>query len=447
MDRLESAKEKLKTALDEQERACGDILREQDEMESKLIERLKLLDEKKLKCSAANGNLDASDNDLIEINAGGKIIAAKRTTLTQLSGTKNLISGRETRLEALFGGRWDKNLLRDDSGRIFLDVNGDCFQAIVDWLNELTISSEDKRPETPTIDDEFKPMIEQYMQLFGIKNASTPDKLVLIVKREVDRFAKEVNEAINEKWKSLRVLKVEVESLEKSFQDEEHFIEFLSSGEKKDIITLNVSGTAMVTKRDTLRFVEDSVLAQQFDDTKWTVQGSNNTRGVKEWSPKDVTKWVKDVEGIKKSVSKLFKENEINGLELLALNEVGLEKMGVTRPGTICLLMKAIKQLEKSTQDVSTLIEYSPYCFGKLLDCLRLKHLHSKELIDDFSSPTVSSDQKERYKKVVEYYFPGDSPKFLRPKASARHRSKRRKQSIYEYSSSDSSSSSSSSSS
>ena len=69
-------------------------------------------------------------------------------------------------------------------------------------------------------------------------------------------------------------------------------------GEKKDVITLNVSGTVMLTKRDTLMFVEDSVLAQQFDDTKWTVQGSNNTKRerVKEWSPEDVTKRVKDVE-------------------------------------------------------------------------------------------------------------------------------------------------------
>mmetsp|Transcript_20594 Transcript_20594/g.32238 ORF Transcript_20594/g.32238 Transcript_20594/m.32238 type:complete len:439 (+) Transcript_20594:2-1318(+) len=428
MDRLESAKKKLKTALDEQERACGDIIRKQDEVESKLLERLKLLDEKKLRCTAENGNLDASDNDLIEINAGGKIIAAKRRTLTQLKGTKNYMSGRETRLEGLFNGRWDKKLLRDDSGRIFLDVNGNCFLAIVDWLNELTISSEDKRPDTPTISDEFKPILAQYMQLFGMRNASaTPDKLfVYVVERAADQFTKEINEAINEKWKSLQFLKDEVEKLEKSYQDEEQFINFLSSGENKDIITLNVSGTVMMTKRDTLMFVKDSVLAQQFDDTKWTVQGSNNLRGVKEWSPEDVTKWVKDVEGLKKSVSNIFKENEINGLELLALNEVGLEKMGVTRPGTICLLMKAIKQLEKSTQGVSTLIEYSPYCFGKLLDCLRLKHVHFNDFIDQLSSPTISSDQKERYKKVVEYYFPGDSPKFLLPEVENVYKRKRK---------------------
>ena len=42
-----------------------------------------------------------------------------------------------TRLEALFSGRWDKKLSRDGHGRIFLDVDPTCFQAIVDYLSEM----------------------------------------------------------------------------------------------------------------------------------------------------------------------------------------------------------------------------------------------------------------------------------------------------------------------
>ena len=38
-------------------------------------------------------------------------------------------------------------------------------------------------------------------------------------------------------------------------------------------MTLNVSGTVMATKRDTLLVISESMLAQQFDDTKWTEQG------------------------------------------------------------------------------------------------------------------------------------------------------------------------------
>ena len=103
---------------------------ELDDIESKLNERMDELNNKKQQIAETNGNTNISGDDLIEINAGGKIIAAKRSTLTQLDGT---------RLEALFSGRWDKKILRDSHGRIFLDVNPKCFQAIVDYLTELLI--------------------------------------------------------------------------------------------------------------------------------------------------------------------------------------------------------------------------------------------------------------------------------------------------------------------
>ena len=222
------------------------------------------------------------------------------------------------------------------------------------------------------------------------------------------------NEAINEKWKSLNVLEDEVTSLEQSFKDEEHFIESLSqaSGEKSDNVTLNVSGTMMVTKRATLLFAEDSVLAQQFDDTKWTEQG--NTPKVKKWTPEDVTNWVKSIVGIPDDVASLFWENEINGLELLALNENGLKMLGVKRVGTICILFDEISSLKKATnEDMATLIEHSPYCFGKILDYLRLKQLHSVDLLEEPALPTVRDSQKNRFEKVVKYYFPGDSSTFI----------------------------------
>eukprot|EP00984_Skeletonema_dohrnii_P009022 scaffold3383_cov129-Skeletonema_dohrnii-CCMP3373.AAC.2 len=390
MEQLKNAEKKLKAAHDSREIAYAAEIKKLDDVKTTLLDRLHDLNEQKQQCAAVNGNVNVRDDDLIEINAGGKIIVARRSVLCQVKGT---------RFEALFSGRWDKKLLQDSSGRIFLDVNGDCFQAIVDYLNELAISSEDERTKMPTISDEYKYLLSQYTVLFGLSRFEQPHS-----KREKFpefRFSADINEAINEKWESLNALQDEITSLEKSFVDEQHFIDSFVSGEKKDIITLNVSGTVMTTNRATLMIVEDSVLAQQFDDTKWTVQGSNNTRGVKEWTPKEVSEWVKNFEGIKEKVSKLFKKNEINGLELLALNEFGLEKMGVSRPGTICLLIKAIKQLEKSTQDVSTLIEYSPYCFGKILDYLRLKFVHSKELIDKPTLPTVSNDQKERKKTLA----------------------------------------------
>jgi len=168
----------------------------------------------------------------------------------------------------------------------------------------------------------------------------------------------------------------------------------------------------MATKRETLLVIDESMLAQQFDDTKWTEQGCKNMR-VSEWTSEEIAKWVKKISNIQEDVSNLFQENDINGAELLALNEFGLEKIGVKRAGTICLLLKEIKQLEKASQDVVTFIEQSPYCFGKLVDFLRLKHLSSLGLTVDPALPSVCEQKKDMFEKMIRYYFPGDSSKLI----------------------------------
>lgn len=75
-----------------------------------VLDRFNKLEEEKVAAVASNGDEDVSDDDIIEINAGGKIISTQRGTLTRWEGT---------RLEALFSGRWEKMLLRDGDGRIF----------------------------------------------------------------------------------------------------------------------------------------------------------------------------------------------------------------------------------------------------------------------------------------------------------------------------------------
>ena len=570
-----------------------------------LLDRLHEFEERTQNSAIYDGSEYVRDDDVVEINAGGKIIAARRNTLCQLTGT---------RLEALFSGRWDKKLQRDGSGRIFLDINGDCFQAIVDFLNEMTISSEEDPSEPPTVDDDgYRQVLGQYLELFGLRippqmpdtniitqysqlkllhkwlngekcgsisggssdvelsliyhsskenlsnetfhkrcgnqgntliiietmeghivggytnenwsspedsssvgfwskanksflfamsgfDLSSPSKMDLInpnckhaiyncsqygaafgggcaqcdlkvtgsrvylntghiyergkseklsdghsytineievfrvsnvssahhhtqlqqqqqlrkssKRKQVERFTKEINRAINEKWATLRELEAELRSLEESFDDEELFINTFASGERKDIITLNVSGTIMVTKRSTLQVAEDSVLARQFDDTKWTERGCSNLQ-VKEWSPDEVSEWVENIDGIPDDFADLFTEHNVSGCELIALNEFGLKDIGVKRAGTICLLLKEIKKLEGTCDYIVTLIEHSPYCFGKILDHLRLKRLHDEDFIDEPPLPTVCDNQKNRFEKVVRYYFPGNSSEYI----------------------------------
>lgn len=82
---------------------------------------------------------------------------------------------------------------------------------------------------------------------------------------------------------------------------------------------------------------------------------------------------MKSIEDVPDEVAQLFLENEIKGSELLALDRDGLKDK---RVGTICILLDKISALKReASQGVVTLIEHSPYCFGKILDYLRLSIL------------------------------------------------------------------------
>ena len=108
-----------------------------------------------------------------------------------------------------------------------------------------------------------------------------------------------------------------------------------------------------------------------------------------------------------------MEENEITGRELLAMSMEGLKMVGIERAGTLCLLLEEIKVLKQASQDVTTLIEHSPYCFGKILDYLRFKNLHSLGLAEEPDLPKVCESERSRFKKVVKYYFPGDNANFI----------------------------------
>ena len=126
MDELSGSNKRLKSARDSILQDMDNMIAALDKRETLLNEREQELNRKMDESDLSNGNLDAADDDRIEINAGGKVIVAKRSTLTQIQGS---------RMEALFSGRWDMKLMRDGHGRIFLDVDPTCFQAIVDYLN------------------------------------------------------------------------------------------------------------------------------------------------------------------------------------------------------------------------------------------------------------------------------------------------------------------------
>lgn len=226
------------------------------------------------------------------------------------------------------------------------------------------------------------------------------------------RFTKAVNEAIVERWQKIYDAQSRISSLEDSFADEKEFIFSFAGGTSKDTIFLNVSGTEMATKRSSLQCCEESVLARQFDDSIWTNQGSDSTAISR--SNEQVVSWISSVDGVTEDLLETFHNNKITGSQLLALGKDGLEDLGVKQKGVLYLLLKEIKGLEQKELNPVSFIEHSPYCFGKILDYLRMKQNHSNGLVDkDPDFPVVRSGEKGKFEKIVRYYFPGDSSSFV----------------------------------
>ncbi|KAL7531603.1 hypothetical protein ACHAWF_003839 [Thalassiosira exigua] len=224
---------------------------------------------------------------------------------------------------------------------------------------------------------------------------------------ETTDFTKDVNDALNAKLRAIKEAGEQITQLEARFEDEEKFVDSFATGETKDVVTLNVSGTIVATKRSTLMAFEESALARQFDDSRWTGQGRTRRR-VRDWTPDDVSAWARNLDDVSDDVATLFSTNQITGNELLAIDRDGLTRLGVARPGTLCLLSKEIDDLRKDGRNVAEPIEHGPYCFGKLLEFLRAHRLHARGLGDaPDQPPAVRESERCRFEKVVRYFFPG----------------------------------------
>ena len=93
--------------------------------------------------------VEVSDDDIINLNVGGKKMTTKRSTLCQVEGSL---------LASMFSGRWEDSLARDEDGRIFFDFNPQYFVYILDYLRARTIASaENPAPFRPKLaEDQVK---------------------------------------------------------------------------------------------------------------------------------------------------------------------------------------------------------------------------------------------------------------------------------------------------
>lgn len=220
------------------------------------------------------------------------------------------------------------------------------------YFNELMISSEENPPDPPSVDAEYEHILLQQIDLFGLwdrvgmprypkirwENPRHQHELV------TDRFSDDINIAFSNKRVCLPHVLGKNQSLERRFLRDEPNINKFASGDVKDVITLNVSGTIMTTKRSTLLFFKESVLAQQLDDSKWKEHGYKSTL-VKKWPADEVCNWANNIDGIQENVGSIFKENGITGCELLSLNIEGLKMLGIKRVGLYVSYRRKLKCL------------------------------------------------------------------------------------------------------
>ena len=229
---------------------------------------------------------------------------------------------------------------------------------------------------------------------------------------EESRFTTAVNDAIVQRWQKIYDAQSKISAMESRFADEGEFIFAFAGGASKDSIFLNVSGTEITTKRSTLQCCEESVLARQFDDSIWTNQGSSST--ISQWKNQQVLSWISSIDGVTKEIVQSFQKNEITGAQLLALGKEGLDDLGIKQKGVLYLVLKEIRELEQKERHPVSFIEHSPYCFGKIIDYLRMKNNHSNALVDkEPEYPTVRTGERGKFQKIVEYYFPGDSSSYI----------------------------------
>jgi len=208
-------------------------------------------------------------------------------------------------------------------------------------------------------------------------------------------------------------VKEELKGLKDAFQQEKEIIEFYALDNSMEVIMLNVSGELMSIRKDTLSLCKESVLAKHFSDPLWVKEVGHGVKLVEKWNKKEVATWISNIDGLSEDAAMILKNQNMNGAELLILNYKWLKLMGITAVSILELIVKEIRNLKKGGQVEGFLIEQSSYCFGKILDQLRLHALRSAfHDMAPIPPPTIREPYRKRFKRIVEYYFPTDSSLF-----------------------------------
>jgi len=529
MDFINKQSERVKAARTRQEDEYQSYMKQLDDREAIIKKRYESFDEKVHICNKF-GNPTASGNDILTINAGGKLITVRRDKLCQIQGS---------RLEKLFCGRWDKKLPRDSEGNIFLNCNPKCFQLIVDYLNELAISPPDNLPKEPTFDNNYDDiMLRQYLELFGLCNfvnrdplptkidsacisTSTPKsvdilhewldeegedgKLHLLYRMTRDKPVersdpswwpnelRSFHDNCNEQGATLSLMKTTqgivfggysntgwgdeyTEIVEFGFHRADKAFLFILSdnagAKKMKLLDPNDPGAILcqagygpvfghdldvISSTGQYPLFMHVKFGQNYEASGVADFDNGSSFHIKEMEVYQVKKpaksfkhtWhIETIESIGSDVNQalngkrralMLAEEEVSTLEQTLMEEERLVEFmssGTTSDiielnvsGTIMTTNRSTLQVYKDSvlarqfdkvwtdkgcsDEHAALIEHSPYCFGKILDFLRLKELNDNKFANGLWLPQVCDSERDRFRKIVDYYFPGEESKCI----------------------------------
>lgn len=121
--------------------------------------------------TATATSADVKNDDIIEIDAGGKIIRALRSTLTLAP---------DTMFTYMFSGRWEESLKRNSNGNIFLDHDPELIEIIVNYLRMKKIEDISMPPgPLPKIPEGKTHEFNTILQYFGLTEFFYPPDIYI----------------------------------------------------------------------------------------------------------------------------------------------------------------------------------------------------------------------------------------------------------------------------
>ena len=217
-----------------------------------------------------NGGMNVNEAEILKLNVGGEIIKVNRNVLTQVKGS---------RLEIMFSGRWENQLLRDENGMIFLDIDPYCFKKIIEYLMKLMMSKMwegNKELDLPKVDEDHENRFRILFTYFGLdknNHQSTDstttnqspidenDKISMEkIYDDLNKFNKQVEERI-------RISEEKLTEISETTNVEDSLIKYLIKNKDEvndEIVNFSVIGKSMASKRSTLYQFPDSVFGKKF---------------------------------------------------------------------------------------------------------------------------------------------------------------------------------------